>query len=63
MDFNQPVIIDGHTFTLRQVLVVVLPHIKQILGEWTGNSLESYIKFKLGQRTSQYENKTDDVKA
>lgn len=54
MDIDKNVLVGGKTVVAKDVLKMLIPIIEEAEKEWTGESMISYIKYKLGLRVSQY---------
>jgi hypothetical protein len=59
-DFNKNITVNGRQVPAKQAIRAFLPVLLEILQEWDGYSLENYLKFKLGDRKSQFKNMEDD---
>lgn len=54
MDIDKNVLVGGKNVVAKDVLKMLIPIIEEAEKEWTGESMISYIKYKLGLRVSQY---------
>lgn len=57
MDIEKKVLVGGKNVITKDVLKVLIPILEEAEKEWTGESMISYIKYKLGLRVSQYKDK------
>lgn len=57
MDIEKKILVGGKNVITKDVLKVLIPILEEAENEWTGESMISYIKYKLGLRVSQYKDK------